>query len=799
MAGMLRKCGVILMATVVVASAAVMGAAGPARAADGDTLRQIEADRGGCGLGTGIAFDGTNLLLSCSANSRIDVIDPGDGHLVASHEITGSANFGALAWDRGRGQMWACSGFGSGDGGGASGDEQSVYLVDLVNNNAELKFRSQGCVDGLAYDGSDDSLWSSADVATTVQHYSIDGTTLPNGFSVDGQLGTYEGGGEGGGGNCGNSGIAVGGQLLLLSNNGCSQVYKAAKSDIATSPDGPQPIPTSLFATFPARLEDMECDDITFAADGKAAIWTKDAYDDTLNAFELNPGDCGYGGYSAAFTLSPVAAHPTPGSTHTVTARLRDVLANTPVEGMVIDFVVTAGPNAGTTGTCAPSSCATQADGTVTWSYLGDGGNGTDTIVAFIDQNNNGSPEPAEPRTSASAQWQTTTTRTIVVLGGIGSNSRSMGGAGFPYGDFIDGLASEFGEANVKVFSQYQDSSYRSGSSCTSQPGPDAVGLGDVYLNDRWRSTFNDPPACDSNGPLALSASALDDFLNSSSIPSSGPITLVSNSMGGAIVRGWLALDHHRLGHTAGDRVDSSLFIQGAHDGSYLAIAGSDLGAGVALGGPLVQRLNQLFADGTGIDVTRAAVHDLEPVSSWYRSVNSKPVPDTKHYFNLFSSIDVAFEVKVLWGTQRLGSIDAGDLVLLPGSDNPNDTPLLGGARFLPFGENHGQRQYRLPGAHVVTLDMEPCYIISVPGFCPPDIADRAFAQLHEVLSDPVNHAELSGLHFQRQGNTGFAIVRDGHDNMNTGRVTVNSCAGGTRTPQAEIIRIIHDPGHACP
>jgi len=62
-----------------------------------------------------------------------------------------------------------------------------------------------------------------------------------------------------------------------------------------------------------------------------------------------------------------------------------------------------------------------------------------------------------------------------------------------------------------------------------------------------------------------------------------------------------------------------------------------------------------------------------------------------------------------------------------------------------------------------------------------------------------VNHAELSGLHFQRQGTAGFSIVRDGHDNMNTGRVTINSCAGGSRTPQEEIIRIIHDPGNACP
>jgi hypothetical protein len=82
-------------------------------------------------------------------------------------------------------------------------------------------------------------------------------------------------------------GLAAGGPYLFLANDGCSQIYRAVKSD---------PVATELFGSYPARLEDMECDDLTFGADGKAAIWSKDAYDAVLNAYELNPGDCGFGG-----------------------------------------------------------------------------------------------------------------------------------------------------------------------------------------------------------------------------------------------------------------------------------------------------------------------------------------------------------------------------------------------------------------------------------------------------------------------------------------------------------------------
>ena len=194
-------------------------------------------------------------------------MDPADGSLLATIPVDGMNGIGALAYDRSRNAVWACGAF-----------DDTVYLVQLSNVPATAKrmFQTQnGCVDGLAYDGTDQSLFASGDVASTVYHYRTDGTIIDSRYVGDSLKG------------CGNSGLAVGGQSLFLANNGCSQIYRAAKASNS--------VPT-LFATFPARIEDMECDDITFRAAGKAAIWTKDAYDSTLNAFELNIGDCGYGG-----------------------------------------------------------------------------------------------------------------------------------------------------------------------------------------------------------------------------------------------------------------------------------------------------------------------------------------------------------------------------------------------------------------------------------------------------------------------------------------------------------------------
>ena len=250
---------------------APLAVAAPSAAADGVVLREFTADVPPCSVSTGIGFDGERLYLSCWDSNALYVVSPVDGSRLDTITVSGMTGIGALAWDRSRGKMWACD-----------SRSQSVHLLTLDGSSATAERRftpADGCIDGLAYDGGDDSLFTSGDVRPTVYHYSSSGELLDT-RAVGNSLG-----------GCGSSGIAVGGGDLFLANNGCSSIYRA---------DNMQGAVPTMFASYDRRIEDLECDDVTFRDEGKAAIWAQDAYDAEIHALELNVGDCGFGGLPPA-------------------------------------------------------------------------------------------------------------------------------------------------------------------------------------------------------------------------------------------------------------------------------------------------------------------------------------------------------------------------------------------------------------------------------------------------------------------------------------------------------------------
>ncbi|HYM14119.1 MAG TPA: hypothetical protein VEZ14_00985 [Dehalococcoidia bacterium] len=250
----------ILVLTVGGIGMALAGSAGVARGATGDQLRQITGATPPCSVGTGLAFDGTHLILSCWGSNKLWRVSPADGSLMDTLTIAGASDLRAMAWDSSQNKLWACNG------------GSAVVLIDTTAQTSAPAFTSSGCVDGLAFDGSDGTIWASGDSASSVQHFKTDGTALGS-FSVSGKLG-----------NCGNSGIAVGGDKLYLANDGCSEIYQCTK-DLVTC---------TLMSSFPKRIEDLECDNVTFAP--KGAIWSIDAYDRILNAWEIPAGTCSFGG-----------------------------------------------------------------------------------------------------------------------------------------------------------------------------------------------------------------------------------------------------------------------------------------------------------------------------------------------------------------------------------------------------------------------------------------------------------------------------------------------------------------------
>jgi hypothetical protein len=250
----------------------------------GQNLRTFNGGGDQCDFNPGIAFDGTNLIVSCwYGPHRLNYLDPATGALVKTLDITSSdpsffvRTLGALAWDQSRGKIWVCTGM----------DASIVALIDPATGIATPMFKVPGCQTGLAFDGADGTIWTSPDESPSIRHYSTSGILLGM-ANVEPILGFF-----------GTSGIAVGGAKLFLANgnhSGSSQVYEFAKN-FSTS---------SFFSNVAATPGDLECDEITFAAQGTSALWVVGKWDRQINAYALPQGACNSGGGSHG----PLTAYP---------------------------------------------------------------------------------------------------------------------------------------------------------------------------------------------------------------------------------------------------------------------------------------------------------------------------------------------------------------------------------------------------------------------------------------------------------------------------------------------------------
>jgi hypothetical protein len=259
--------------------------AGSAHAATGDLLRSITAaNPENCGVNVGIAFDGQHLLVSCVSgdghgSTKIDYINPSDGSLASSLTVN-LPGVAAMAYDAGRGKLWVCD---SPTGGNSPGSGTEVFLIDPNTGLATDEFPTNGCWDGLAYDASDDTLWVSPDQSDTIYHYTSSGALIGSHSGLGNELGGF-----------GNSGIAVGGPNLYLSNADGGTIYSAPKD--FSSP------PTPVANEPGQHMEDMECDSVTFAPND--AMWVIGAFNRTVNAYEIPANSCGVGGQNAQQILT---------------------------------------------------------------------------------------------------------------------------------------------------------------------------------------------------------------------------------------------------------------------------------------------------------------------------------------------------------------------------------------------------------------------------------------------------------------------------------------------------------------
>jgi len=390
----------------------------------------------------------------------------------------------------------------------------------------------------------------------------------------------------------------------------------------------------------------------------------------------------------------------------------------------------------------------------------------------------NPSPTPTPP----------TNSRAIVFVHGIAGNyaDTNLEKTSQRYTTFIHNLRQQFGLDNVIVFPFYQDLGYALPPLDYTPPCDQNMPAADMHAIAEYpfvpvRKDSFSPMICDSLGDLGMSALLLDKQLQQLAQHYSH-ITLIANSMGGAITRGWLALRQvaAQRTHSAADlrAVDSVIFIQGAQQGSYIA------GQRQYLCSPFAGLANQQILDAIinkggeifiGLKSTRPAAIELAPRSQWYDFTDYYGVPRGVHYYNFYTSERVHHYAAALWGRIEKSTTDLGDLVILPGSDAPDAATCSGGARFLPGsstqngdGAGHDSYQWQIANTTHDLID-----------FTPTDFLEWGL-QSDDIWKDPTNHIQLG-----TGNNMGLTYVAD-----------CRTHAPITITDQ--IKRIIRDPIHVC-
>ncbi len=335
----------------------------------------------GCGAfnGVGVAYDGTNVLFTCTDEAAIRKTDTSGANLgsLATSDAGGNpVALDAIAWDSANSLIWG----GDVDAGNAL---CRIWSVDPNTGTATFRFSfadptgSGRCsvlfFDGITVDANDGTLWLSPDVHTEIYHYQTNGTLIA-GDTIDfetltaGKCPWAQGLGAAG---CYNSGLAMGLDGNLFA--GTAQDGKIMQLDPVT------PAFLSEFSTVTGRDEDLECGPLV---NGFETILSRDYETGRIDLLEAPDGTC----VITQITLDPATAlnDLTTDDDHTVTAT---VTANgQPLPGVTVNFSVNSGPSSpqvSDPGECSVNpNCDTDASGQTSWTYSNPDGVGVDVIEA---------------------------------------------------------------------------------------------------------------------------------------------------------------------------------------------------------------------------------------------------------------------------------------------------------------------------------------------------------------------------------------------------------------------------------
>jgi hypothetical protein len=236
------------------------------------------------GRSFGLAFDGANLWVSCygtGTGSDLYRVNPKTGAVTADYRIEGG--LGALAFNASQGIIYA--------GWGGGGNIGKILILELTGDGGikipKLYYSKisvcQGNTcpkldDGLAYNESNDMLYVSQENSNTITaiHPDRPGIIVQRINWVKPAA------------NCYTSGLAVGGNTLFETADGCSKVLAVNRLTNQTR-----------FTINTPGDEAVTCDPVTFDMQGRQVIWTKDDLSQNIYAYSVPWGTCGTGGFTA--------------------------------------------------------------------------------------------------------------------------------------------------------------------------------------------------------------------------------------------------------------------------------------------------------------------------------------------------------------------------------------------------------------------------------------------------------------------------------------------------------------------